>query len=311
MRGLIALIVALNFQMPSPAGKTKQPVITNSYSRENGDARQQKQKRKLPTPTAATSPNNAKEKRSNADDHQAEPAHGVYMVNMATPERPPQDTPLFVWYLIATVVGVAVNAVILYFIWKQTNINGKQARISLIAANAAKSSADTARNSLEIYKKQMRPWLIETLSAPGNDEPWPHLLFVYFKTISGSVSAAFRSVGGDKANSGLLAVNVGLLPYEIQDDGVYSNADDSGNEIPHKQRGILWWSFWRRHIDHINPVGRFCLVIISIGAFFFSVIRAGRSRRGWQFALLFLLSCISIFPAVAIGYYWLFRLSGW
>ncbi|HLY98159.1 MAG TPA: hypothetical protein VKT33_03745 [Candidatus Angelobacter sp.] len=171
MRGLIALIVALNFQMPSPAGKTKQPVITNSYSRENGDARQQKQKRKLPTPTAATSPNNAKEKRSNADDHQAEPAHGVYMVNMATPERPPQDTPLFVWYLIATVVGVAVNAVILYFIWKQTNINGKQARISLIAANAAKSSADTARNSLEIYKKQMRPWLIETLSAPGNDVP--------------------------------------------------------------------------------------------------------------------------------------------
>jgi len=152
---------------------------------------------------------------------------------------------------------------------------------------------------------------IITGSRQGFDEPWPHLLFVYFKTISGSVSAAFRSVGGDKANSGLLAVNVGLLPYEIQDDGVYSNADDSGNEIPHKQRGILWWSFWRRHIDHINPVGRFCLVIISIGAFFFSVIRAGRSRRGWQFALLFLLSCISIFPAVAIGYYWLFRLSGW
>ncbi|MFL6314511.1 MAG: hypothetical protein ACJ71W_20595 [Terriglobales bacterium] len=81
---------------------------------------------------------------------------GVYLVHEISPPDP-KDAPLFFPYLIATILGVAVNAVILALIWRQTEINWRQVKVALRTARAAEASAQSAQKSADVLIASQLP----------------------------------------------------------------------------------------------------------------------------------------------------------
>jgi hypothetical protein len=82
----------------------------------------------VPTPITEQS-------QTEAGQHQENPNGAWYPVEVKK-QPPPEDTPLFKWYLLATALGVAVNAFIWYAILQQTKLNKK-------IADGAEKSANT------------------------------------------------------------------------------------------------------------------------------------------------------------------------
>jgi hypothetical protein len=91
----------------------------------------------------------------------------TYKVDIVTP---PKDTPLFGTYLWLTGIGVFVNGAIWFMIWRQTRQSVIATKATAEAAGAAKRSAEVAKETIDVYKLTMRPWLYETISLPGNQQ---------------------------------------------------------------------------------------------------------------------------------------------
>jgi hypothetical protein len=102
-----------------------------------------------------------------------------------------------------------------------------------------------------------------------------------------------------------------LEPNENQNTRIDNGSGYGGDEIGKEERGILWWSFWRHHINLINPVLRVIIVCLGFTAAGICVYNGATCTQGWRFALFLLLSFFACFYPVAICNYWLFRLYGW
>jgi len=161
MQVLAALVFCLFLQTASPTVKSENPVIKNKATNQKKGGLQQSKKDEAHNLTSQ----GAQESRvqSNAkDQHQQTDSHAwFYPVHEVSPPEP-RDTPLFLPYLIATMLGVVVNSIILTLIWIQTKINAKQVKVSLVAikvsarsARAARASADAATQTVGSLAQQL------------------------------------------------------------------------------------------------------------------------------------------------------------
>jgi hypothetical protein len=95
-----------------------------------------------------------------AEQHQTPPDSDGYAVQIKK-QPPPEDTPLFRWYLLTTAIGVAVNAFIWIAILKQTKLNS-------VIAEGAKKSAIAAEHSASALVNAERAWLmVDVANVPG------------------------------------------------------------------------------------------------------------------------------------------------
>lgn len=165
-------VVLLSCAMALPSQTPEKPVQKNQTGRKTGNASQQQETHKTaPTASGVSAAPSAQESQSKANDHQHESDNRVYKVNVVS--QPPAGEPLFIWYLIATIVGVVVNAAILFAIWRQTKINWRQVKVSIRAARAAGTSARAAKASTEVLIIGQKP----QLSTTANSDPWKSCVY--------------------------------------------------------------------------------------------------------------------------------------
>jgi hypothetical protein len=163
---LPALVVCLILQTPSPTVKPENPVVKNKTTNQKTDA-VQKYKRAEPSQTVAVRPQESATKTNpTKSEDQSNSQKGIYLVHEISPPDP-KDPPLFLPYLIATILGVAVNAVILFLIWRQTEINWRQVKVAIRTARAAEASARSAQKSADVLIASQRP----QISAKPNGNP--------------------------------------------------------------------------------------------------------------------------------------------
>ncbi|HEX3153110.1 MAG TPA: hypothetical protein VHV32_00730 [Candidatus Angelobacter sp.] len=112
----------------------------------------------------------AQQGQDKGEQDQEQPNNNRYAVDIKN-QPTPEDTPLFKWYLLATALGVAVNAFIWIAILRQTKLNLHQLRTNIItakaavqSARAAKSSARAAQHTVQSLEKQF-PHLEQSANA--------------------------------------------------------------------------------------------------------------------------------------------------
>jgi hypothetical protein len=151
-----------------------QPVMDDGASSQRKQTiSQQPAGKNRPTVSQGSATPSTPQHEAEASEHQANPKEARYAVDVKS-QPSPEDAPLFKWYLIATAIGVAVNAFILAAIWRQTKLNRTATKAAKRSAKAAKRSADVAERTMI---RSNRPWLgiceapiiTEPLRAEGNN----------------------------------------------------------------------------------------------------------------------------------------------
>lgn len=149
---LPTLVLGLLLQASSPAVKPEKPVIKNGTTTTSKKVAAKNKKTNLPPSEPGvvgipSTPEGQPEK-----EHQkgtsGERVYSVKVVSEPTPPEP-KDTPLFGWYLLAIALGVLVNALIWFAIFRQTQLNR-------IVATAAKDSAKAANDSAVFTEKTIK-----------------------------------------------------------------------------------------------------------------------------------------------------------
>lgn len=170
---LPALVSCLLFQTPSPTVTPEKPVVKNSSTNQKGKA-VEKHKDSEDSPGIAVSAREGTPHADATEENYQDKSHGgVYMVHEVSPAQP-QDTPLFLPYLIATILGVGINAIISALIWRQggfmksqlAEMQKAQTKTDALIvqatsqADAALSAARAAENHYQIMRNAERPWIL-------------------------------------------------------------------------------------------------------------------------------------------------------
>jgi hypothetical protein len=154
-----------------------------------------------------------------AEQHQTPPDSDGYAVQIKK-QPPPEDTPLFRWYLLATAIGVAVNAFIWIAILRQTKLN------SVIAA-AAKTSADAAIKSVNLVTSKERARLrieVQPLKLP-DQTPFLVPNIEYKIRIYGPTEAIIRATVADTSVTDSQEPPIGAALYWLSIPPIISGAD--------------------------------------------------------------------------------------
>jgi hypothetical protein len=206
------LVIALSIQTPSPSVKAESPIVKNKTTNQAEGKIKQQKKTHTDSGGAVDTAESAVQGATKDYDPQGKSQGGIYMIHEASPPEA-KDGPLFLPYLIVTIAGVIVNAVVLGFIWKQTVTNGKQARINFIAAKAATRSASAAKTSADVLVASERAWVM--------------------------VDLELYSIRGDglrhettKANLRLTYNNVGKTPAWITEKSIHFVLVDTMDDLP-------------------------------------------------------------------------------
>lgn len=163
---LLLSFFSLLVQTPSPTVQPKQPVVKDSDADESRKASSAEAKSNAAPSVPNVSETPTKPLPDSKGNHsQEESQDGIYRVKVIS-QPSATDAPLFMPYLIATALGVIVNAAILYGILRQNKINWRQVRINVRAARAAKRSAEAALRGIRLQEIQLKQWIsIEDFQA--------------------------------------------------------------------------------------------------------------------------------------------------
>jgi hypothetical protein len=133
---LLATILLTQAQTPSPPVKTENPVVKNKPADQRKNTIKHQEPRKPNSRVAVSTTESTVQSTTKEGDHQDKPQGGVYMIHEVSPPEAKHAPPLFVPYLIATIVGVVVNAFILILIWRQS-IATERSAFALVASERA------------------------------------------------------------------------------------------------------------------------------------------------------------------------------